>query len=387
MLQPLDASSHGEKLTDTISRCYQMKVLWDLDLMRAVAEFDQAHLYLEEGFSSTAEWLSVTLCMGYMRALEFTRIAVALAELPKMAAAYGEGRISYDHLRALVDVAGPGNEDDLLEAVEGLDVSHTFKLVRRILEVSAEDSAINRQERWLQIRWDHDNRQALVFAQLPEDQGAKFERAIELIAKQMLDDPDLDRTPMGTKRADALVALADSTLATHSSRSTLVVHVQAEALLTGKGNALIEGGPAISPETARRLSCDGVIRMVAENKEGKPLAAGRSQRTVDDKTRAELFRRDGGCAVPGCKATKGLEAHHIVPWWAGGPTDFDNLVLVCPSHHFLVEEGGWKIEGVPPKIAVIRPNGAPIKVGPPRVSEELIEFHRWVVSAARVPDS
>ncbi len=27
------------------------------------------------------------------------------------------------------------------------------------------------------------------------------------------------------------------------------------------------------------------------------------------------------------------EAHHIISWLAGGPTDIDNLALVCGRHH------------------------------------------------------
>ena len=33
----------------------------------------------------------------------------------------------------------------------------------------------------------------------------------------------------------------------------------------------------------------------------------------------------------------GEEAHHVVPWYLGGPTALWNLVLLCHSHHGLVE--------------------------------------------------
>ncbi|HEY3834373.1 MAG TPA: HNH endonuclease signature motif containing protein, partial [Acidimicrobiia bacterium] len=35
------------------------------------------------------------------------------------------------------------------------------------------------------------------------------------------------------------------------------------------------------------------------------------------------------------------EAHHVIPWWAGGATNLDNLVLLCSFHHHVVHRQGW----------------------------------------------
>ncbi|MDZ7731988.1 MAG: HNH endonuclease signature motif containing protein [Acidimicrobiia bacterium] len=37
------------------------------------------------------------------------------------------------------------------------------------------------------------------------------------------------------------------------------------------------------------------------------------------------------------------DAHHILPWEAGGPTSLENLVLVCRHHHRLVHDFGWSV--------------------------------------------
>ncbi|AYF78421.1 HNH endonuclease [Nocardia yunnanensis] len=36
-------------------------------------------------------------------------------------------------------------------------------------------------------------------------------------------------------------------------------------------------------------------------------------------------------------------AHHVVDWAKGGPTDLDNLALVCDHHHAMVNDSeyGW----------------------------------------------
>jgi hypothetical protein len=72
------------------------------------------------------------------------------------------------------------------------------------------------------------------------------------------------------------------------------------------------------------------------------LYVGRDQRTVSTRLRKALVRRDGHCVFPGCRAhARRCEAHHVVPWEQGGPTDITNLALLCLAHHHAVHEGGW----------------------------------------------
>jgi HNH endonuclease len=56
-----------------------------------------------------------------------------------------------------------------------------------------------------------------------------------------------------------------------------------------------------------------------------------------------LKQRDRGRTFPGCGARSFLNAHHIVWWGQGGPTNLDNLTLCCHFHHKLVHEGGWDV--------------------------------------------
>jgi hypothetical protein len=41
------------------------------------------------------------------------------------------------------------------------------------------------------------------------------------------------------------------------------------------------------------------------------------------------------------------DAHHLRHWLHGGPTDLQNLVLVCRAHHHAVHEGGWRLHRRP----------------------------------------
>ncbi|HEY3669796.1 MAG TPA: HNH endonuclease signature motif containing protein [Acidimicrobiia bacterium] len=48
--------------------------------------------------------------------------------------------------------------------------------------------------------------------------------------------------------------------------------------------------------------------------------------------------------------------HHIVHWSDGGPTDLDNLVLLCRRHHVDHHEGGWQIARAPDGSIVATPS-------------------------------
>jgi hypothetical protein len=64
-----------------------------------------------------------------------------------------------------------------------------------------------------------------------------------------------------------------------------------------------------------------------------------------------LVVRDGGCTFPGCDHPGGwCQRHHIKGWINGGPTDLNNLTLVCGYHHRSFEHNGWTctmINGLP----------------------------------------
>lgn len=97
-------------------------------------------------------------------------------------------------------------------------------------------------------------------------------------------------------------------------------------------------GSAVTAGELRRLACDASVIPVVLGGASEILDAGREQRLVTPEIRRALALRDQGCAFPGCATPEyACEAHHIVPWWAHGPTALSNLVLLCPHHHGTVE--------------------------------------------------
>jgi hypothetical protein len=80
----------------------------------------------------------------------------------------------------------------------------------------------------------------------------------------------------------------------------------------------------------------------------QPLDVGRTSRVVSPAQRLALAVRDGGCVFPTCdRPLAWCEAHHLVHWLDGGPTDLANLALLCRAHHRAVHEGGWRLQRLP----------------------------------------
>jgi hypothetical protein len=100
-----------------------------------------------------------------------------------------------------------------------------------------------------------------------------------------------------------------------------------------------EGGLAEWLRTAAKL-----LPPVLGGAPTQPLDVGRTTRVVQPAQRTALAVRDGGCVFPGCdRPLAWCEAHHLVHWLDGGPTDLDNLALLCRAHHRAVHEGGWRL--------------------------------------------
>lgn len=110
-------------------------------------------------------------------------------------------------------------------------------------------------------------------------------------------------------------------------------------------------GGRIHPAHIRQAACGAEIIPVVMGGEGQVLEVGRGERLFTPEQLKILYARDRGCSFPGCTVHAFMtEAHHILPWSHGGPTDVDNGVLACSFHHHLAHAGDWTIvvaAGVP----------------------------------------
>jgi hypothetical protein len=145
----------------------------------------------------------------------------------------------------------------------------------------------------------------------------------------------------------------------------VVVHAQLDQLVSGERGCEIEGDGVIHPETAKRLLCNARVQTVIEDERGNPLRVGRLSREPSAWMLRQLRYRDRECMFPGCGARRFTHAHHIVWWQHGGPTDLDNLLLVCGFHHRLVHEHGWALRREENgAVSWLNPDGSCYPAGP-----------------------
>jgi hypothetical protein len=127
---------------------------------------------------------------------------------------------------------------------------------------------------------------------------------------------------------------------------TMIVRIGLDALHTGTGSAEIDGIAApISARTARRLAADAHLIPAVLGSNSEVLDLGRSRRLFSRAQRLALAERDDGCAWPGCPHPPSYtEAHHI-RWWDAhtGPTDLNNGILLCTTHHHRIHADNWDI--------------------------------------------
>lgn len=371
--------------------------------LRLIAEFDAREGWAGYGIRSCAHWLSWQCGLSPNAAREHVRVARALRHLPAIAAAFGDGRLSYAKVRALTRVAEPATEAALLEfAVEATasQIERTVREWRRADARAAADEAADEAVGEESVRpapqeefdayWDDDG-MLVLRARLSVDNGAPFLAGITSLvertarrdraaarsaqnaaagprAPRLADDEDelvAAREATTARRCAALAELAGAAAdadrrAGDPPRREVVVHVDAAVLAddAAAGRAYVDGGPALSAAQARRMLCEATVLTMLEA-DREVLALGRGRRLASRAQRRALLRRDGGCARPGCAETRleRLHAHHMRHWLFGGRTDISNLVLLCDTDHGLAHDLDLVLSRHDRQLVAVAPDG------------------------------
>lgn len=212
-----------------------------------------------------------------------------------------------------------------------------------------------------------------------DSEGAALVRGVlnsPLAAPEPAADGTPDRRSASVRRYDALLAVLRRGMARGDGDgiaagppAQIMVTTDYTALLdavasvhgdTGENRPLGPGftttGEMLSPATVRQLACDADIIPAVLGTTGEVLDLGRTRRLASLGQRRALWHRDQGCTIPGCSIPAAwCDAHHIVHWADGGPSDLSNYALLCPRHHTDVHRQHLTAEiepGAPPGMAV-----------------------------------
>ena len=259
-----------------------------------LAEFDERRGWADWGCRSAAQWLSWRCGIGLVAGRQKVKVAHALTELPLVGEAFSKGEISYSKVRAVVRVAKDETEATLLEWARTGTAEHVERICRARRRVDVAEANDIHARRSLTWRWDEDG-SFVLRGRLPAEDGAVVLAALDALLADSAESPVHPETdsaespatmdPPAARRADALVHMAELTLAGGTEgapggeHTPVVVHVDAETLVghDDDGECSLEDGPAIAPETARRLACSAEVFMMVKDAKGQVLSLGRTR--------------------------------------------------------------------------------------------------------------
>ncbi|NKR25600.1 DUF222 domain-containing protein [Rhodococcus hoagii] len=357
-----------------------------LEALRAatVAEIDARAVSFDAlGFRSVKQWLAANTLLEVPAAARILALGRMLSRQPEIADAFNAGDISAEHAaligkfcetppRGMPNEALDSCRKALLDAASGpaattMTVRTCISRLERIFESDelppSEDTERNEFHASKTL-----NGRVAVKGDLDAVTGEMLLTALSALTKPRnpVDDPAEKRTP-ARQRADAFAEILRRYLDSGEApieggeRPHLSLHVNAADLArsesahewtpTDDGSDLFgdkdiarlpHTGP-LSIATARRIACDCHLTPIVMD-DGVPLNLGRTSRTVSKKQRRALIARDHGCVFPGCGTPPAhCEGHHVKHWADGGPTDLDNLVLLCRYHHQLLHHSHWDV--------------------------------------------
>ncbi len=336
--------------------------------------------------------------------------ASTLEHFPELAKVFAAGRISTAHLDVMsrtLQQLDPLESAQLIKRAEWLNniATHTTPdnfaraIKQEVARIHNDGGSIKlrRQCRDASLRhWvDRDSGMVHLHGRLDPETGLRVIGRIEQGAEQLFhgalpENCPTDERKQGHLAALALVALVDGaglagtrlgntgfgnteTLSSHHSRAEVSVVIDYQTLVGGlhQHSVMHTGYNTELPlETIRRMACEAQIIPVVLGGNGVVLDVGRGSRLASRHQRLALEAMYSHCAIPECHVSVNrCQPHHIRYWRNNGPTDMNNLVPLCSTHHRNVHEDRWALALDPPtrELRVTYPDGGTATSLPHRV--------------------
>ena len=354
-----------EALFDRLAELTGQRNAIDGAIVDVVAEIDREGLCGMTGARSVPALVAWKTGVSPRNAETVVAVARRSAEFPRCTAGLRDGRVSLDQVGVIAEQAADGSDEHYAPLVEVATVTQLRTAVK--LEPRPPQP---RPDPRRSIGKTSDETSCTWRITLPHDEAAVLDAALashldRLITQWKHDHADGadDRSdgaggaPPMPNTVDAFLALVtagwdgEAAVRPHGQRTTVVVHVDVDQRVGS-----LHLGPVLTDADRQHLTCDATYEAWFE-RDGRPIGCGRETRQISRRLRRALEHRDRCCVVPGCGATRGLHAHHVVHWEDGGTTDPDNLVLVCPYHHRAHHRGLITISGPAEHLVVTDADG------------------------------
>jgi Domain of unknown function (DUF222)/HNH endonuclease len=350
-------------------------------IVQDLSMFDQSGEWAIDGYKSLNSWLCHETRRSNGDAHRMIQLARQLRSLPVTSNAFTDGTLAAS--QALLITANVNDktidlfadaEADMVPLLADCTVVQTGRVMqewaaRAKAAVDADSGAEPEPET------DHLHFSPLMDGrfqldgQLSGDNAKVVEEALAACLPELVEGEPVQ--PYSLRQAAALVEMARRALQNVGSparRSTEMTVLIDWADYINGGVARYADGTTLAPDRVKRLLCDAKITVIVRGEQGEPLWMSRTVRSATAAQWRALVARDRHCAFPGCTAKPiWCEAHHIKEYDRDhGPTDIDNMALLCGTHHKLVHSAGWTAKMEPgQQFVATRPDGHTLR-GPPR---------------------
>ncbi|MDE0805554.1 MAG: DUF222 domain-containing protein [Acidimicrobiales bacterium] len=352
-------------------------------MFRELHEFEVSTSFEVDAARTPTDWLATQT--GTQRRIAGSRMNLArrLRSMPFTNAAFTDGAITEAHVRILARcVANPRtseafaqHEAYLVGLARGMGADEFEQEIRRWLETQdpdgtepsdPQDDVLHASQVGERVKLDGDfglETGLPILAALNEKNDELFRRDRAVSDANPLD--GLGTRTRGNRQAEGLaeLVLAGAGAGSNPRRRDPLFNVNVDPTTFALGEDLLDrrGRPTGTRQLADGTSiplpvllnwrCEAQVSRAWLDARGQMLSYGRDERYANRDQRRALAVRDGGCGVPGCdRPPAHCDSHHVIYWESFGPTDIDNLVLLCRHHHRSVHRGRLSIrmlDGVP----------------------------------------
>jgi len=339
----------------------------DAEEAKWLREAERVEIWKQFGSVSMLDYMERTLGYEPRTAQERLRVARLLGSLPLLEAALANGEFSFSVVRELTRKVTPATEAAWIRYACG-------KPVREVQEHLADrepgDFPDDPPKPKVRMR-------TISFEVTPETYARLREVRVvlETAHGQRLSDDEL------------LAAMCDSAIeartpdrATTGRAKYQIAYTICERCQQGWQHG---GGSQIAVDRTviERAKCD------ARSIGSLDGVATRATQDVPPRVVRFVWHRDKGvCQVPGCRSSRNLELHHLVPRELGGSHDPSNLILCCDACHAAHHRGVIRISGTAPHAIVVerlRETEQIAELGLRRAACEVLERRGWTPDLAR----
>jgi len=373
----------------------------DAQEARWLREADQHQIWRKLGFSTALEYLEDVFGYAPRTAMERLRVAKDLGELPQLEAELESGTLPYSAAKELSRVMTRSTQADWLARARGKNLRDIEEMVSGRRKGDSPDDPQDPELVVHQVRLTLTARTKALWEQmrlaLEKECGGHLEddQLAEVVTRRVLggDGSPSDKPPRPAHRivvqrcddcgrawqagrgrwiqlgeADLALAACDAVIvhendqAAESNAAGPTIDAARDARSGDDEQPAVNGGSSESTGSSNSSSDASATRMRADRPAGQPTRTRDQSKptpTTSDipaKTRNRVWARDQGrCRVPGCRATRHIDIHHLIPRALGGTHDEWSLCLLCSAHHRLHHQGILSITGrAPDELVFIR---------------------------------